>query len=117
MKAWRSANRLRAPVALRARYLAIVANQCRSVRRGRWFRIVRRPAPGGDRPALGVDVDGVALTEDLRRALRRLQPNDRCILLMVYGLDMSVAEAARSLGLSPAAAKSRLFRAEMFYLP
>lgn len=53
----------------------------------------------------------MALLEDLRRALRQLRQDDRCILLMVYGLDMPLAEAARSLGLSPAAAKSRLYRA------
>lgn len=111
VKAWRSANRLRTPVALRAWYLAIVANHCRSVRRGRWFRLLRHPDPGGYRREVGVDIDGVAQTEDLRRALRRLRQNDRCILLMVYGLDMPLAEAARSLGLSPAAAKSRLYRA------
>jgi RNA polymerase sigma-70 factor (ECF subfamily) len=111
VKAWRGHQRLREPVALRAWYLAIVANHCRSVRRGRWFRLLRQPDPRPAAPEPGVDVDGVALSEDLRTALRRLSPEDRSILLLVYGMDLPLAEAARALGLGQAAAKSRLYRA------
>lgn len=111
VKAWQSASRLRAPVALRAWYLAIVANHCRSVRRGRWFRLLRHPDPARGVPDPGVDIDGLATTEDLRQALRRLPPDDRCILLLVYGMDLPLAEAAQALGLSQGAAKSRLYRA------
>jgi RNA polymerase sigma-70 factor (ECF subfamily) len=110
VKAWRGAGGLRAPVALRSWYLAIVANQCRSVRRGRWFSLVRVADPSPP-PEPGVDVEGLAMTSDLRRALRRLSPEDRSILLLVYGMDLSLAEAAASLGIGLAAAKSRAHRA------
>jgi RNA polymerase sigma factor (sigma-70 family) len=110
VKAWRGAGGLRAPVALRSWYLAIVANHCRSVRRGRWFRLLRVADPSPP-PEPGVDVEGVVQSEDLRNALRRLSVDDRAILLLVYGMDLPLAEAAASLGIGLAAAKSRLHRA------
>src|SRR5262249_40739320 len=106
---WRRVDALREPVALRSWYLAIVANHCRSVRRGRWFRLLRHPDPHRIDP--GVDVEAVAQIADLRQALRALRPDDRCILLLVYARDMPLTEAARSLGISLGAAKSRLRRA------
>src|SRR5438067_2727521 len=43
-KAWRNLTRLRDRTQVRPWFLAIVANQCRNVRRTRWFRTVRLPA-------------------------------------------------------------------------
>jgi RNA polymerase sigma-70 factor (ECF subfamily) len=48
---------------------------------------------------------------DLRRALRRLAPSDRAILLLRYGLDLEIAEAAMVMRLKQATAKSRIHRA------
>lgn len=111
IKAWRAAAGLRAPVAMRTWYLTIVANHCRSVRRGRWFRLLRVADPPPEAVDSGVDVEAVARSADLGDALRHLSPDDRCLLLLVYGADLPLAEAARVLGLRPAAAKSRLYRA------
>src|SRR5690349_11379404 len=40
-KAWRHLGRLRPGSAMRPWFLTVVANQCRSERRSRWWRVVR----------------------------------------------------------------------------
>ena len=41
LKAWRNLDRLRKEAAVRPWFLTIVANHCRSVRRTRWWSVVR----------------------------------------------------------------------------
>ncbi len=43
LKAWRRLGQLRDGRSARAWFLAIVANQCRSTRRGRWWSVLRVP--------------------------------------------------------------------------
>jgi RNA polymerase sigma factor (sigma-70 family) len=50
-------------------------------------------------------------TSDLHRALLKLGPEDRLPLVLHFYLDMSLDEVARTLHVSPAAAKSRIYRA------
>lgn len=108
LKAWRAANRLREDTSeLRPWFLTIVANQCRSMRRNRWWTISRvaEPQRTGASPAISDD------QLDLRRALANLNARDREVLALRYYLDLQVDEVARILGISVAAAKSRLHRA------
>src|SRR5256885_13707110 len=105
-KAWRSLSRLRDRSQVRPWFLAIVANQCRNVRRTRWFRTVRMPAffqPSVD----AADSDRL----DIERALARLSMGDRQILFMHYYLDLPIEEIALALGISRAATKGRIYRA------
>ena len=106
-RAWKRLPQLRDRAQLRPWFLAIVANQCRNVRRTRWFSTVRlaaifRPA----RPA-ETEVDRI----DVETALARLPLGDRQVLFMRFYLDLPVEEIALALGISPAAAKGRVYRA------
>jgi RNA polymerase sigma-70 factor (ECF subfamily) len=106
-RAWRRLPQLRDRSQLRPWFLAIVANQCRNVRRTRWFSTARiaeifRPA----RPA-DTDVERI----DIARAMARLPMSDRQVLFMRFYLDLPIDEIAVALGISPAAAKGRIYRA------
>src|ERR1051326_3953546 len=41
LKAWRALDRVRPDAELRPWFLTIVANECRSLRRSRWWRVIR----------------------------------------------------------------------------
>ncbi len=43
LKSWRHRSRLRCAADFRPWFLGIVANQCRTVRRGRWWTLIRLP--------------------------------------------------------------------------
>lgn len=108
VKAWRSLERLRDSNQARAWFLSIVANQCRSTMRRRWWSVVRVPS----RDTAGPDPEEPAVQYlDLDRAMRRLSPDDRAILHLHYFLDLPMEEVARVLGISPGAAKTRIYRA------
>src|SRR2546423_12473366 len=70
LKAWRHLGQFRAGSSLRAWVLTIVANECRSVRRARWWQ-VQRPAGILRRPERGGPGGGRV---GLRAALRRVAP-------------------------------------------
>ena len=106
-RAWRKLGQLRPGMPVRPWFLAIVGNQCRNVRRTRWFRRVRT-VDGWPNPALAEpDVERL----DLERALGRLPERDRRALFLHFYLDLPVEEVAQALGMSPAAARSRIYRA------
>jgi len=107
IKAWRGLRSLRDEASARAWFFAIVGNQCRTLRRQRWWSVVRvASVPRAER-------DHVQRDEriDLRRELRALPHTDRAVLFLFYYVDMPLAEVGRVLGISPQAAKSRLHRA------
>jgi RNA polymerase sigma-70 factor (ECF subfamily) len=106
-RAWRALARLRDRSLVRPWFLAIVANQCRNVRRTNWFKTVRLPAfiqPGLLREP-GVE------KIDVERALTRLPMSERQVLFMRFYLDLPVQDIAVALGISPVAAKGRIYRA------
>ena len=105
VKAWRRIGQLRQATSGRAWFLAIVANQCRTVRRGTWWSVLRLPdvrteITGDERQSV-----------DLERALRRLPEGDRLALFLHFYLDLPLDEVGTVLGLSPAGAKTRVYRA------
>ncbi len=105
-RTWRKLGTLRDRDQARPWFLAIVANQCRNLRRARWFRTVRLPAffqPS----AAPTELDRI----DIERALAGLSMSDRQILFMHYYLDLPTEEIAVALGISRAAAKGRIYRA------
>jgi RNA polymerase sigma-70 factor (ECF subfamily) len=109
IKAWRHLDRLSPAAAPPAWFLTIVANQCRDVRRGRWWRMVPLDAlPERTAP----DPSERLIHElELHRAMARLTPEQRGLLLLHYQLDMPVQEMATVLSLRPGTVKSRLHRA------
>ena len=107
VNAWRRRSRFREGADPRPWFFAIVANQCRSARRTRWWSVVK----GLDvEPSWTPSDDQLALRLDLRNALVQLKPRDRALLVLHYHDGLTVDEAATTLGLSAGAAKSRLHR-------
>jgi RNA polymerase sigma factor (sigma-70 family) len=107
-RAWRKLSQLRPGMPVRPWLFAIVANQCRNVRRTRWFRTVRVAEPITVTAAVS-EADVAHL--DLERGLARLPEKDRQAIFLHFYLDLPVEEVALALGVSPAAAKSRIYRA------
>jgi RNA polymerase sigma factor (sigma-70 family) len=105
--AWRRRSRFREDADPRPWFFAIVANQCRSMRRTRWWSVMK---------GLDVEVsatspeDALALRLDLRNALVQLKARDRALLVLHYHDGLTLDETARVLGLSTGAARSRLHR-------
>ena len=104
-KAWRKLSQLRPGMPVRPWFLTIVANQCRNVRRTRWFRTLRMPdvlqrtgEPDDDRL-------------DLERAVANLPARDRQAIFMHFYLDLPVEEVAVVLGISASATRARIYRA------
>jgi RNA polymerase sigma-70 factor (ECF subfamily) len=110
LKAWRNLGQLRGGEAqLRPWFLAIVANECRQVRRGRWWSVLKL----GELPERGVSSQEDRLVQggDLRTALGTLRREQRLALFLYFYLDLPLVEVARVLGCSPGAAKVRIHRA------
>jgi RNA polymerase sigma-70 factor (ECF subfamily) len=109
LNAWRNIRRLRRDTAsLRPWFLTIVANQCRSMRRAPWWRVLRLP---NFPERTGVSGPGNDERLDLENALRRLTDQQRLVLVLHYYLDLPMEEVAATLGISKAAAKTRVHRA------
>ena len=107
IKAWRKLRQLRGDLtSLRPWFLAIVANECRMARRQRWWSVLKvaEVPPAESKPEQGT-------SPDLRSALLRLSLDDRLPLVLHFYLDLPLDEVARALGVSPSAAKSRIYRA------
>ena len=107
-RAWRRIGNLREGADFRPWFLAIVANQCRTVTRGRWWSLVRLPAPGDQLPDASPDQTTAI---HLRTELRRLRHDQQLLLVLRYYLDLPFDEIAETLGISVKAARSRTDRA------
>lgn len=107
-KAWRRIGQVRPETqSLRPWFMTIVANECRSMRRGRWWSVL--PLSRGR----NVPFNEQRLTErtDLQRSIDRMSHDDRVLLYLYYWLDLPLDEIAQAMNLSLAAAKGRLYRA------
>jgi RNA polymerase sigma factor (sigma-70 family) len=107
IKAWRKLPTLRDRSAIEPWFLSIVANQCRSVRRGRWWSVLKFSEVRNDSPA--EDQNASAL--DLDRALDRLSQEERLPLLLHFYMDMTFEQVGTAVGISMTAARSRIYRA------
>jgi RNA polymerase sigma-70 factor, ECF subfamily len=104
-KAWRRMGQLRDAASARSWFLAIVANHCRSMRRTRWWSVIRLADVRREEPAMETD------STDIERALARLPREDRLALFLHFYLDLPLEEVGAVLGLSAAGAKTRVYRA------
>lgn len=107
-KAWLKVWQLREGSEMRPWFLGIVANQCRSARRSRWWSIVRTNPPEQTSPSPD---DAVIEGVELRRALRSMDPAKRLVLVLHWYLDLPLEEIAAVTGTTVHAAESRLLRA------
>jgi RNA polymerase sigma-70 factor (ECF subfamily) len=109
VKAWRKIEQLDPEREFKPWFLGIVANQCRSMRRGRWWSVIGLGERVSGQPA---EDDAVIGRHDLRIALaRRLTHNERLLVVGHYFLDLPIDELAAMTGQSEAATRSRLYRA------
>lgn len=108
VRSWRKLGNLRPGTEMRPWFLAIVANQCRTMARGRWASVLRfdlltmSAGPSFE--------EGVVRAEDLRAALRRLAPEHREVLVLHYYLDLPLDEVAAIAGIPIGTVKSRINR-------
>jgi RNA polymerase sigma-70 factor (ECF subfamily) len=109
-RAWRDIPRLRDPDRFEAWLHRLLANVCRDLLRRQRRRPIEVELPDVDGPATG-DAFAIGLDRDqLERALRRLTPEHRALIVLRFYLDMPLADAAAQLGIPEGTAKSRLHR-------
>jgi RNA polymerase sigma-70 factor (ECF subfamily) len=107
IKAWRKLRQLRGDLkSLRPWFLSIVANECRMARRQRWWSVLKV----ADVPSSQLKAEPGA-SSALHEALLKLSREDRLPLVLHFYLDLPLDEVAQALRVSPAAAKSRIYRA------
>ena len=108
VRAWRKLSNLRPGAPLRPWFLAIVANQCRTVMRARWWSVIRVDRMEGSVGA-GFE-DRIVRGADIRAALRRLPTDQREALVLRYYLDLPLEEVASITGVPVGTVKSRINR-------
>ena len=107
--AWRKLHSVRDPNRVRPWLLSVTSNEARQLLRRRHGPVVEIDveAPGDPRDD---PCEGVARV-DLRRALAHLSADDRAVLALHFGVDLSSDELAAALGTSPSTARKRVSRA------
>lgn len=108
MRSWRKLGNLRPGTDIRPWFLAIVANQCRTVARGRWWSVIR--LEGIARPGGTGFEDRIVRGADLRAALSKLALDQREVLVLRYYLDLPLEEVASITGVPVGTVKSRINR-------
>ena len=110
LKSWRKLDRFRYGADLRPWFLAIVANECRTTRRSRWWQVIRTDdVESHEHPH--ASEGGWADSIDLNAALDRLPKHHLLTLTLYYHLDLPIEEVGRVLGCSTGAARQRIHRA------
>jgi len=107
LKAWRKMHQLREGTEMRPWFFAIVANECRTTRRSRWWSVLKVDAERGSPEA---PQDQAVRSIDLRNALKRLRSEQRLVIVLYFYLDLPLEEIATITNVSLAAARGRLYR-------
>lgn len=108
LKSWRKLHQLRPGEPMQPWFFGIVANECRSARRGRWWSVLTGYAP--DRQVAS-HADAVDRGTDIQKALVRLPNLARLVVVLYFYFDMPVEEIAVAVQRKPAAVRSQLYRA------
>jgi RNA polymerase sigma-70 factor (ECF subfamily) len=108
IKAWTKLHQLREGTEMRPWFLGIVANQCRSTRRQRWWSVIKTAEP---RRVTDPPSEAVTAGTDLRRAIRNLDHRDRTVLVLYFYLDLPLEEIAATTGTTSSAVRGQLYRA------
>ena len=108
--AWRRLGTIREPARLRSWLMRVAVNEAKKSLKSRGRRMavesvsVGLGAPAGVNPETGID----AL--DLRKALARLDADDRALLAMRYVAGFNATELAEAVGITPSGVRNRLER-------
>jgi len=110
IRAWRSLPGLRDPDAFDHWLHALVAHACLELIRKRKRRVIEVELSPADDPST-LDTSGLIADRDqLERALDRLEPEIRAVVVLYYYLDLPLARIADVLGIPVGTVKSRLHR-------
>jgi RNA polymerase sigma-70 factor, ECF subfamily len=112
IEAWRSLPGLREPDSFDAWMRRLLVRACfRGVDRNKRVKAIEIPFAPGHEPAIsGVERD-LDLHDQLERGLARLPAELRAVVVLVYYLDLPLADAAQAMGVPLGTTKSRLHRA------
>jgi RNA polymerase sigma-70 factor (ECF subfamily) len=110
IRAWRSLPGLRDPATFDHWLHSLVAHACIDLTRKRRRRVVELELSPLDVAAALDETAQVADRDLLDRALARLEPEQRAILVLHFYLDLPLPKVARLLGIPGGTAKSRLHR-------
>jgi len=112
IQAWRSLPGLREPERFEGWLRRILVRSCfTTLRRGKRADALEIQLTPGDEPAIAGAEGDVAMHDQLERGLARLSPEHRAVVVLVYYLDLPLADAAQAMGVPLGTAKSRLNRA------
>jgi RNA polymerase sigma-70 factor (ECF subfamily) len=92
---------------MRPWFFGIVANECRTARRSRWWGVLKMDA---DRPSAAAPDEEAVRGVDLRSALKRLRPQQRLVVVLYFYLDLPLEEIATITSASLASVRQRLYR-------
>jgi RNA polymerase sigma-70 factor (ECF subfamily) len=111
IRAWRDLRSLRDPDRFHAWLRRLTINACLDTVRRQKRRPVEVDLDPISPPSLGDMTSVVADRDELERAVRRLNPEQRALLVLHYYLGMPVSAIAETLDLPSGTAHSRLHRA------
>lgn len=112
IEAWRSLPGLREPDRFDAWMRRLLVRACsKGTRRGNRVDAVEIRLTPADEPAIDDAVRVVGIHDELERGLARLSHEQRAVVVLVYYLDLPLADAAQAMGVPLGTAKSRLNRA------
>jgi RNA polymerase sigma-70 factor (ECF subfamily) len=111
VRAWRDLPGLRDPDRFDAWLHRLLVNSCLDEARRRRRRPIEVEMDPVDEPATADTAGRLADRDLVERALTRLDPEHRALVVLHYYLGYPLPEAAATLGISLPAAKSRLHRA------
>jgi RNA polymerase sigma-70 factor (ECF subfamily) len=107
-KSWRKLGQLRSGAPMQPWFFGIVANECRSARKARWWSVLTGYAV--DR-VVESHANAVDRETDIQRALTRLSDRARLVVVLYFYFDMRLEEIAVVIKRRPAAVRSQLYRA------
>jgi len=112
IEAWRSLPGLREPERFEAWMRRLLVRACfKGLRRGKRVEAVEIHLTPADEPAIVGREGQIDLHDELERGLARIPAEQRVAVVLVYYLDLPVADAAQAMGVPVGTAKSRLNRA------
>ena len=112
VRAWRDLPTLRDPDRFDAWVHRLLVNACiDEIRRVRRFRFDLDVTDMTNVPSVGDSTSAFADRDQLERGFRRLEPDERAVIVLHHYLDLPLPEVAIALGIPLGTAKSRLHRA------
>ena len=111
VRAWRDLPGLRDPDRFDAWLHRLTVNACLDLTRRRRRRVTEVEIDPIREFGIADETDVLALRDQLDRAMARLEPEQRAVVVLRYWMDLPLPEAAATLGIPLGTAKSRLHRA------